>query len=300
LETLSHIRNAEKSCLFRESPEGVISFEPAEGEKVMLTGGIILGQRWIEAKRVVVYHQSLNLMTSDGPLVAEFLVPQTLPRALALLIPGLFGIWENFALIIPELINAGFAVVTLDAPGYRNNKTLPLTCGYAEHENVRALCDHCIMLLGSTLPIALFGYSIGATAVLLATMRDSRVKATAVEGAFRTASDGLKFLPNFYRAKLPEFRERYKITNDDVSPLCIAEKWNGAPIMLSWGESDTIVNSKEREILADGFRSRTSSIKLYTVSHAGHIPIIGFPAGEDITLTYIHEVRDFFLSQLNF
>jgi fermentation-respiration switch protein FrsA (DUF1100 family) len=220
-------------------------------------------------------YQNVQFTTDDGLTLKGWYIP---PKngALVILVHGLYG---NRTELLDEadfITAAGYGALLFDLRNHGESEGNVSTMGLDEVRDVEAAVAFARQTGGQNLPIAVFGHSMGASAVLLAAAEGSEIRAIIAESAFSSVEENitegvheLTGLPPFPFAPLVVFfGEREAGVNiRSMRPVDIVGQLSPRPLLLIHGELDALILAENSRRL---FAAAHEPKELYILPNAGH------------------------------
>lgn len=223
--------------------------------------------------------QNVQFTTSDGLRLSGWYIP---PRngALVIFVHGLNG---NRTELIDEadfITAAGYGALLLDLRNHGESEGNVTTLGLYEVRDVEAAVTFARQTAGADAPVALFGHSMGAAAVLLAAVKIPAVRAVIAESAYTSVEDNisegvriLTGLPPFPFAPLIVFFGEREAGVDirSVRPVDVVGQISPRPLLLIHGELDDLILAENSRRLYEAAREPKELYLLPNVGHGGFL-----------------------------
>ena len=218
-------------------------------------------------------YSDVAFKTSDGLTLRGWWVPGTNHETIVM-VHGLSNNRSEPFNKAQYLHQAGYGILVFDLRGHGQSDGNGTTMGYREPVDVRAAVAEALRLDAG--PVALFGYSLGASTVVEEGAVDPNVSAVIEDSGFSSAADvfmarfnEITRLPSIpFAAPAVAFGEldlRTSLWN--VDPLAFAAEMH-KPMLAIVGDADTIVPPAEGLAL---FRAAPGPKQLLEVPGAGHV-----------------------------
>ncbi len=164
---------------------------------------------WRDPADAGIYYRDLTLTTVDGLDLAAWFVPagnvsgQT-GTPTVLLAHGLLESKSSMLHLVPWLHDSGYNVLLFDFRGHGDSDRQPVTIGPAEARDIQAALDW-LETQGAGDRVGGLGMSLGAAALVNASVQDDRLDALVLDSLFADWSD-------------TDFAEGYRLSPDWLVP----------------------------------------------------------------------------------
>ena len=220
-------------------------------------------------------YRNVEFTTADGLRLSGWYVP---PRngALVIFVHGLNG---NRTELLDEanfITAAGYGALIFDLRNHGESQGNVTTMGLDEVQDVDAAVAFARQIGGADSPLALFGHSMGADAVLLAAVKIPEIRAVIAESAYSSVEDniaegvrGLTGLPPFPFAPLIVFFGEREAGVDirSIRPVDVVAWLSPRPLLLIHGELDSLILAENSRRL---YAAAREPKELYLLPNAGH------------------------------
>lgn len=157
------------TCGRRDLPEGWERRKVEESGIALWRTLYDEGLRWLDGQET----EEVSVQSDDGFLLSGVLIPHIDPRATILLFHGWHSSWElNFTCILPFLHDLRMQLVLVDQRAQGDSEGRYITYGVRERYDAAAWAAWAAERFGPDHPLFLYGLSMGATTVLMASALD--------------------------------------------------------------------------------------------------------------------------------
>ncbi len=161
----------------------------------LIAGAVIGNSAWREIvdkpERLHLEYEDVKFRSRDGLALTGWWLPANDPRATVIMAHGGEG---NRSALLPKaafLVGAHYNVLLVDLRAHGGSEGDAMSSGYLEARDVLGGLDFARSRAGS-LPTVLFGYSLGAVAVLHAAGQDERLAAVIADSPHLSMADLIK------------------------------------------------------------------------------------------------------------
>ena len=194
--------------------------------------------------------------------------------------------WWDYGAAFERLYRAGYAILSVSERASGQSEGEYVTFGVHEHRDLCGWIDLTAERLGKDVKIALFGVSMGAAAVLLATGNAlpktvrcavSNCSYTTAEALFKSMTHG--FLPLSRRLVDLELRRKANASFYDARPIDAVRR-STTPTLFVHGDADTLVPQAMCKELYDACTAEKAMWIAHGAGHgeAGHVDPDGYAA----------------------
>lgn len=244
-----------------------------------------------------VAFDELTIRTEDNLQLSAYLIyPEPIqPKGVFIMVHGIGGCKEHFIPLAAKLSKAGIATLVFDLRAHGESEGTYATYGYHEKNDVRKVVDF-IKTKYSTIPIGIWGNSLGGAISLQAMAADPRIDFGIIESTFANMDDivfdykkrylkgiGLRFVSDYTlnrAGKIASFNP------DMVRPINAVKKIE-KPMFLAHGDADKRICIAYGEALFTNLKSENKI--WYPVPGAGHLNLseIGGAAYQNALFQFI-------------
>lgn len=201
---------------------------------------------------------------------------------------------QNDTLIYyPVFYNLGFTIVLYDHRNHGSNEKNFTTMGLYESEDLVDLVEKIRMKFGDDCILGLFGESMGAATLMMASPRIPNLSFSIEDCGYSTLKEQIdhelkkKHLPSFPFYNLADkiAKMKYKFSFDEVRPIDSVKKSDNIPMLFIHGETDNFVPTK---MVYKLYEAKKGIKKLKTYPNSGHSECY-----RNYQKEYANEVRDF-------
>lgn len=242
---------------------------------------------WMEGYEAVTFPSRDANITISG-----WYVPADADAPAVILVHGLRSCKRNPEVLLPAgmLHSAGFNVLLMDLRDHGDStiEDRRYAGGTEEYRDVLGAWDWLIAEKGIPAErIGLFGASLGAATVMIATGEEPRVAAVWEDSGFAdinvaiTAELARNGYPTFLASSAMLMSQL--IAGDNItaySPLNAVSKLNGRPLFITHGDADTRLSVQYAYDLAETVRATGGEVEPWIVAGSGHVQAM-FDHSED-------------------
>jgi uncharacterized protein len=262
---------------------------------IVLLGGAVLGLGWQASGRAMhpgpeaygwspgdfpdLSGEDVAVESPTGARLAGRFFAGRAPATVVLL-HGYGGNQDELLPVADELHDAGYSVFTFDQRGC-GRSTGEITFGAREQEDLIAVVDHLVSRPDVDAErLGVFGFSMGGATAIMATARDSRIKALAADSAWAEArawlrpSVGAVFThprDRFTALSLKLVELRTGIDLDDLRPADVIGRISPRPLLLIHGTADEVVAASQAQRNDAAAREPKELVLVEGASHGGTI-----------------------------
>lgn len=228
-----------------------------------------------------------RMRSFDGRTMAADFYPNDGSERVAILMHGWRSRnWWDYGAAFERLYRAGYAILSVSERASGQSEGEYVTFGVHEHRDLCGWIDFTVGRLGKDVRIALFGVSMGAAAVLLATgtalpkevrCAVSNCSYTTAEALFKSMMHG--FLPVSRRLINLELRRKAKASVADARPIDAVRR-SSTPTLFIHGDADTLVPPGMCAELYEACAAQKAMWIAHGAAHgeAGHVDPDGYAA----------------------
>ena len=217
-------------------------------------------------------------------------------KSLIILVHGVGGCKEHFLNLSKSLSKIGVESVLIDNRAHGQSGGQYCTFGYNEKKDIANVIDF-IKSKNDSIPIGIWGNSMGGAIAIQALEFDNRIKFGIIESTFTDLNQivydyqksfsyniGLKPICNI---ALNEAGKIAKFNPDSVSPISSVKNIE-QPILIAHGEQDENIKFEYGKLLFDNLKSKNK--KFIPVKNGGHYNL-GKTGGKE----YLKAIENFIL-----
>jgi len=245
--------------------------------------------------------ENLTVVTKDSiSLKGYYIHPKVQKtKGIMILIHGIGGCKEHFLNLAKNLESQGIASVVFDGRAHGESGGKYCTYGFYEKQDISVIVD-LIKMENPSLPIGIWGNSLGGAIAIQALEIDKRIAFGVIESTFTeldqivydyqkqiTKGIGLRFMSD---AALQEAGNIANFNPDEVKPIISVTKIE-QPLFIAHGNADENINYTYGKLLYENLASAEKEFVL--VEGAGH-----FNVGEKGGEAYANKLMGFIHKQL--
>lgn len=246
--------------------------------------------------------EEITFCAPDGVRLSGWYVPcrpERSARGLVILCHGMSAHREE---VLPEaacLRKAGFAVLLFDFRALGKSGGEICTGGYLETQDLRAAVDYAASRPDTaSLPIGLFGFSMGGVVAIQAAENDPRIRAVATHGAFSSLDRAISMRCRHHFGPLAGpvdlgvralgRRSGWFLASPSVvAPIQVVARLSPRPLLMLHGERDPIVRLEDSRALYAAAKEPKSLIVLPRSGHRDIHPAIQAEAQERLVCFFL-------------
>jgi fermentation-respiration switch protein FrsA (DUF1100 family) len=205
--------------------------------------------------------EDVSFRTEDGLRLSGWFFPRRDARAVVILCHGHQFHRMQMLEVLYALREGPFGFLLFDFRCAGRSEGQLSTIGADEVRDVRAAVDWLRSRPDTaTLPIGVFGYSMGGAVAIMAAAQDDRIRAVASQGAYatleRAIADRGRFFagtlgPVLVRPALALGKRWLRYNPADVAPLKVIGAIAPRPVMICHGEWDPYISPEDARLLYD-------------------------------------------------
>jgi len=241
----------------------------------------------------------INVITKDSIEIKGYWIKSDsiFPKSAIIFVHGIGGCKEHFLNLSKSLIEVGIESILIDSRAHGKSGGQFCTYGYKEKNDISSVIDF-IKTKNDSLPIGIWGNSMGGAIAIQALENDNRIEFGIIESTFTslekiiydyqksfTYGIGLKPLCNIAiseAGKIADFKP------DLVKPIYSVQQIE-QPILIAHGKRDDKIKFKYGEQLFDNLKSKDK--KFIAIEDGGH-----YNLNEKGGPSYINAIEKFILT----
>ncbi|WP_298902964.1 alpha/beta fold hydrolase [uncultured Psychroserpens sp.] len=226
-------------------------------------------------------YSELDILTKDSIKLKGYWIKTDSipPKSIVIFVHGIGGCKEHFLDLSKNLTEIGIESIIMDSRAHGKSEGQFCTYGYKEKEDISSIVNY-IKNKNDSIPIGIWGNSMGGAIAIQALEHDSRIEFGIVESTFTTLNDivydyqkaktygiGLSFLCNI---ALNEAGELGQFKPDQVSPIS-SVKHIEQPMLIAHGDHDENIKFEYGKLLFENLKSTNK--KFIAVKNGGHFDL---------------------------
>lgn len=197
-------------------------------------------------------------------------------KAIMILLHGIGGCKEHFLGLAKKLANKGISSIVFDSRAHGKSGGKYCTYGYKEKKDISEIINY-IKSKSPTLPIGIWGNSMGGAIAIQALEEDNRLKFGIIESTFTELDQivydyqkkhlkgiGIKFITDFALKRVGEIGD---FNPNMVKPINSVKNIK-QPVLIAHGDSDENISFHYGKTLFDELKSKHK--KFIKVKDGGH------------------------------
>jgi len=229
----------------------------------------------------------LNVITKDSVEIKGYWIKSDsiLPKSAIIFVHGIGGCKEHFLNLSKSLVEIGIESILIDSRAHGKSGGQFCTYGYKEKNDISSVIDF-VKNKNDSLPIGIWGNSMGGAIAIQALENDSRIAFGIIESTFtnlesivydyqKSYTYGLGLKP-FCNIALNEAGKLADFNPELVSPLNSVRQIE-QPILIAHGEKDKNIKFEYGKLLFENLKSKNK--KFLPIKNGGHFDL-GKKGGE--------------------
>lgn len=223
----------------------------------------------------------INVETKDSINIKGYWIKcdSISPKSVIIFIHGIGGCKEHFLQLSKSLTEIGIESILIDSRAHGKSGGKFCTYGYKEKNDISRVIDF-VKEKNDSIPIGIWGNSMGGAIAIQALEYDTRIKFGIIESTFTRLEDivydyqksytyniGLKPLCNI---ALNEAAKLANFNPDSVSPITSVKQIK-QPILIAHGEKDKRIKFEYGKLLFNNLKSIDK--KFIPIKNAGHLDL---------------------------